>query len=181
MVRLYFDCKLIFLGVGGILDNRVTLNPDGTHDKRTLSIGTGSENSSHIYRKKEGSHSRFPGVLRSKGGKKWRSQWRYENWSYSIGSFSTEIDAANAYSHVQEHRAQIAALLAKVPKDGSKAEKKRIRAANLVIVKSYISFVMHPKVQVIINSENEEEHRSEEEAEALEGEEEVDYDGDSDM
>ena len=52
-----------------------------------------------------------------------------------LESFSREIEAANAYAHVQEHREEIAARLAPVPKDASKSIKKSLRAANTSIIK----------------------------------------------
>jgi len=134
-------------GIGGILDNRVTKKADGKFDQRTLTLGTASTNQSHIVRKKVGAHSRYPGV--SKEGKKWRADWRFDNSNYYLGTFSTEIEAANAYAHVQEHREEIAARLTPVPKDASKSAKKSLRAANLVIVKSYIRSTLHSTVAVI--------------------------------
>ena len=50
--------------------------------------------------------------------------------TYRLGTFSTEIEAANAYAHDQEHREGIAARLAPVPKDASKSIKKSLRKAN---------------------------------------------------
>jgi hypothetical protein len=138
-------------GVGGKLDNRVTKKSDGKLDRRTLTLGSASTNASHIVRKKAGSHSNYPGV--SKQGNKWRVDWRYENWSYYLGNFDTELEAANAYAHVQEHREEIAGLLAPVPKNASKSAKKSLRAANLIIVKFYIKSSLYPTVKVIRDSQ----------------------------
>jgi len=129
------------------LDNRVTKNSDGKLDQRTLTLGTASTNASHIVRKKAGSHSIYPGV--SKSGKTWRVDWKFDNSNYYLGTFDTELEAANAYAHVQEHREVITARLAPVPKNASKSDKKSLRAANLIIVKSYIQSTLHSTVQVI--------------------------------
>jgi hypothetical protein len=123
------------------------MKSDGKFDQRTLTLGTASTNASHIVRKKAGSTSIYPGVIKS--GKKWRSRWSFEMYDYSLGTFDTEFEAANAYAHVQEHREEIAARLTPVPKDASKSAKKSLRAANLVIVKSYIRSTLHDTAKVI--------------------------------
>jgi hypothetical protein len=74
-------------------------------------------------------------------------------YDYSLGTFATEIEAANAYAHVQEHREEIAGFLAPVSKDASKSDKKSVRAANLIIVKGYIKTALHPTVAVITDSQ----------------------------
>jgi hypothetical protein len=70
-------------------------------------------------------------------------------YDYSLGTFDTELEAANAYAHVQQYREEIAARLAPVPTNASKDDKKSLRAANLVIVKSYIRITLHDTVRVI--------------------------------
>ena len=72
---------------------------------------------------------------------------------YYLGTFDTQIEAANAYAHVQEHREEIAARLAPATKDASKSIKKSIRAANLIIVKGYIRITLHPTVAIIRDSQ----------------------------
>jgi hypothetical protein len=103
-------------------------------------------NASHIVRKKAGSHSSYPGVVKS--GEKWQAQIYFDGHKYALGTYS-ETEAANAYAHVQEHRAEIEEKIAPIPSDASKANKKSIRAANLVIVKSYIQTTLHPNVKLI--------------------------------
>ncbi len=102
-------------------------------------------------KKKAGSHSIYPGVYKSTTG--WYATWRFDNSNYYLGSCDTELEAANAYAHVQEHREEIAGLLAPVSKEASKSEKKSIRAANLIIVKSYIISTLHPTVAIIRDSQ----------------------------
>ena len=140
-------------GVGGILDNRVITLDDGTLDPRCLTPGTASVNSSHINQKKEGALSEYPGVKPS--GQNWTSKIRFDSNDYFLGTFPTEIDAANAYAWVQSSRSIIEKRLNKVPKDAESSVKKTLRASNLVIVKSYVKFdangkpLLHDKVKVI--------------------------------
>jgi len=123
-------------GVGGILDNRVITLDDKTLDPRCLTLGSASVNSSHINRKKEESKSYYPGVYPS--GEKWCSQIGFDGSVYSLGTHSTEVDAANAYAWVQADRRTIETRLVKVPKDVEKSAKQTLRAANLIIVKSSV-------------------------------------------
>ena len=140
-------------GVGGILDNRVITLDDDTLDPRCLTLGPSTVNTSHINCKKEGSKSEYPGAQPS--GQKWTSKIRFDGSDYFLGTFPTEIDAANAYAWVQSSRSIIEKRLAKVPKDADASVKKTLRASNLVIVKSYVKFdangkpLLHDKVKVI--------------------------------
>lgn len=134
-------------GVGGKLENRVTKKPDGKLDQRTLTLGTAATNGSHIVRKKAGSHSIYPGVEPS--GNQFSSFIRFDGTKYSFYRSPDEIEAANAYAHVQEHREETAARLAIVPKEASKDVKRSLRAANLVIVKTYIKSTLHDTVAII--------------------------------
>ena len=140
-------------GVGGILDNRVITLDDLTLDPRCLTTGSASVNSSHINHKKEGSKSDYPGVKPS--GEKWYGSIRFDGSDHNLGTYSTEIDAANAYAWVQSDRRTIETRLVKVPKDAEKSVKKSLRAANAVIVKSFIKFdgkgkpTLHDNVKLI--------------------------------
>ena len=140
-------------GVGGILDNRVITLDDGTLDPRCLTLGSASVNSSHINRKRATTVSEYPGVYPS--GDNWWSQIRFDGTDYFLGTFPTEIDAANAYAWVQSSRSIIEKRLNKVPKDAEASVKKTLRASNLAIVKSYVKFnddrkpLLHDKVKVI--------------------------------
>lgn len=93
---------------------------------------------SHINRKRATSRSEYPGV--SPSGKNWSSSIRFDGSNYFLGTFPTEIDAANAYAWVQSSRSIIEKRLNKVPKDAEASVKKTLRASNLVIVKSYVKF-----------------------------------------
>ena len=140
-------------GVGGILDNRVITLDDLTLDPRCLTLGSASVNSSHINRKKWESKSDYPGVYIS--GKKWCSQIGFDGSLYSLGTYSTAVDSANAYAWVQADRRTIETRLVKVPKDAEKSAKKTLRAANLIVVKSSIKFddkgkpTLHDNVKLI--------------------------------
>ena len=114
-------------------------------------MGSASTNASHIVRKKAGSHSIYPGFDPS--GNQFRSFIRFDGNKYTFYHSPDELNAANAYAHVQEHREEIAGLLSNVPKDASKSEKKSIRAANLIIVKGYIRITVHPTVAIIRDSQ----------------------------
>ena len=140
-------------GVGGIRDNRVITLADGTLDPRCLTLGSASVNSSHINRKKEESKSDYPGVKPS--GEKWYGSIRFDGFDYNLGTYSDEVDSANAYAWVQSDRRALETRLVKVPKDAEKSVKKSLRASNLVIVKSFIKFdgkgkpTLHDNVKLI--------------------------------
>ena len=132
-------------GKGGILDNRVITLEDSTLDERTLTLGSASVNASHKNRKTETTVSKYPCV--NPEGKNWNAIIRFDGSSYRLGTFSTEIEAANSYAWVQASRRDLEKTLAKVPKDAGEDVKKAIRASNLPIVKSYINFDDNGKVQ----------------------------------
>jgi hypothetical protein len=123
-------------GVGGIRDNRVVTLDDGTLDPRCLTLGSASVNSSHINRKRANTVSEYPGVYPS--GDNWCADIQFDGSKYYLGIFPTEVDAANAYAWVQSDRRALETRLSKVPKDADKSVKKTLRAANLIIVKSFV-------------------------------------------
>ena len=92
--------------------------------------------------KTETAVSTYPGVCPN-----WFSQIQFDGSQYRLGTFSTEIEAANSYAWVQASRRDLEKRLAMVPKDAGEDVKKAIRASNLPIVKSYINFDDNGKVQ----------------------------------
>jgi hypothetical protein len=140
-------------GVGGILDNRVITLDDLTLDPRCLTLGSASVNSSHINRKRATTVSAYPGVTLS--GDNWYGSIRFDGTNYYLGSFSIEVDASNAYAWVQSDRRALETRLVKVPKDAEKSVKKILRAANLIIFKSFVKLddkkkpLMHDNVKLI--------------------------------
>lgn len=118
----YFKDKLQGLhSKGGKLDNR----------KRTLRLGTASENVSMIVCKTARSTSKYTGVHYNKGGKRinrWISTFSCVKQKVILGAFNTEIAASNVYGKVNRNRAEIEQKLKQIT---DKEEK-------IKLVKSYI-------------------------------------------
>jgi hypothetical protein len=142
-------------GVGGILDNRVITLETWLFqsEPRCFALGTASVNGSHINRKGATTVTAYPDVVPS--GQNWTSNISFDGRRYHLGTFPTEVDAVDAFACVQAARRTLESRLSKVPMEAEASIKKTLRAANCVIVKSFIKFddnrkpSLHDNVKVI--------------------------------
>jgi hypothetical protein len=87
-----------------------------------LSIGTSSENYSHISKKTTNTTSQHHGIFYSTRDKKWVVSPRITGTRFHLGSFVKESDAKATRNLIDSKRSEIDAMFATLDTDGDKRE-----------------------------------------------------------